>query len=171
MRSKIAFMRSVLLQAVFFLAIFLGISWLKETRLLDTDGSITAPDFHLLSVNQEWMSLDDLKGKPTLLYFWAPWCSVCKVSMPNLQSFFEDNKQDFNVVTIALSYENQLEVIKALESKKMTIPTLFGTPTVGEDYKISAFPTYYILDEEGYLVSKSMGYSSEVGMTLRSLTL
>ena len=36
------------------------------------------------------------------------------------------------------------------------------------DYQIVGFPTYYVIDEAGNLASKSMGYSTELGMRVRT---
>lgn len=117
------------------------------------------------------LSLDELKGKPSILYFWAPWCSVCRVSMPNLESFHKDNADKINVVSIALSYETPAEVAQFVTDKKLTLPTLLGNTQTSQDFLIQGFPTYYVLDKNGVIKAKSMGYSSEVGLMVRTLTL
>lgn len=161
--------RSLLLQSAAFVGIFLLISWFKEIDLLEANGSVTAPAYTLNNLESQPFTDKSFIGKPTLIYFWAPWCTVCKLSMPNLQDYFEANKESVNVVAIALSYESVLEVEEFVRDKQFTFPVLLGSNQVAQDYKISAFPTYYLLDSEGSVVSKSMGYSTELGMMFRTL--
>jgi len=161
--------KNLLGQALFFIVIFNLISWIRETSLLPN--AEASPAFELQAVNGRMISSDDLKGKATLIYFWAPWCSVCKISLPNLQEFYENNRSDINVVSVALSYDQISDVHMAIVDHQLKFPTLLGNSQIAESYKISGFPTYYLLDKEGNVVSKSLGYSTLLGMELRSLVL
>lgn len=161
--------KNLLGQAVLFTLLFNLISFVRESSLLSFGEQ--APNFELTSVDGEVISTADLTGKPTLLYFWAPWCGVCKASMPNLESYYQENKEQVNVVSVALSFEQLEEVHMALLKHKLTFPTLIGNADVAEQYKIEGFPTYYLLDKNGEVASKSLGYSTELGMNLRTLLL
>lgn len=164
-------MKSLLVQALLFFAIFHAISWFREMTLLDTDGSETVPAITVSLPSGQTTNLAENNNKPTLYYFWAPWCSVCKVSMGNLQAFYQDNKDKFNVVAVALSYDSSREVTDYMEQANYDFDYVLGNVNVSEAFKIQGFPTYYIADEKGVLVSKSMGYSSEIGMQIRSYIL
>ena len=162
-------LKNLLAQVLFFVLVFNLISWIRETALLPNDEA--APTFELQDINGQYLSSNELKGKATLLYFWAPWCSVCQVSLPNLQDFYEEHRGDLNVVSVALSYEQVSDVHMAIVEHQLKFPTLLGNTSLAEAYKISGFPTYYLLDEEGKVVSKSLGYSTKLGMELRALIL
>lgn len=166
--------KNISFQIVFFFVLFHFISWIRETSLLETNQ--VAPQFELPiatlpATEQQSLSLENLKGKPSILYFWAPWCSVCRVSMPNLESYYQKNKDDVNVVGIVLNYQSTTEVEDFLNEKSITLPTLLGDAKTSKDFLIQGFPTYYVLDANGVIKSKSMGYSSEIGLTVRTLTL
>lgn len=161
--------KNISIQVVAFFIIFQLISWVRELSLLESDTQ--APDFVLQQSSGETISLDQFEGKPTVVFFWAPWCSVCKVSMPNLESFHQDNKDDINVVSVVLDYEDKDSVRQFIKSKQLTFPTLYGNNRVAMDYQIQGFPTYYVLDKDGKVHAKSMGYSSEIGIIARTLTL
>lgn len=161
--------RSLFLQAIGFSALFLLISWFQTLELLDTSGTTQAPEIRLKATNDETIDLKQFQGKTTLVYFWAPWCTVCKLSMPNLQSFHENYGEKVNVVAVALSYESEDEVKQYMLDKAYSFPSLLGNHQISQEYKIKGFPTYYVLDEQGKVVSKSMGYSTELGIMLRSL--
>ena len=174
-------LKNLSIQAVFFVAVFLLISWFQELSLLPTDGELLVPKSNVESLTGETVELSSLSSngnerQATLYYFWAPWCSVCKLSMPNLQEFHESQlekpaNERVKVVSVALSYESKQEIINFVADRKYDFTTVLGNNQTSEAFKIKGFPTYYLVDENGYLVSKSMGYSTELGMSLRTLTL
>ena len=164
-------LKNITIQTLIFIAIFSAITWFKELSLLSTSGDIKAPDFELLDINGKQTSLASLSDKPTLLFFWAPWCSVCKFTMPNLQDFYESHSDEFNVVSVALSFQSSDEIVNFIRDENYTFPTLLGNDMLSKDYKIQGFPTYYVIDTDSIVVNKSMGYSTEIGMLLRSTIL
>jgi len=48
------------------------------------------------------------------------------------------------------------------------MPVLLGTTETMKDFKIQAFPTYYVLDKEQKITKVSMGYSTEIGLRLNT---
>lgn len=108
------------------------------------------------------------QGKTTVLYFFAPWCQVCHVSIGNLQSLFQKNEQ-LNVIAIALDFTNKDEVRNFSNKHQLTFPVALGNEAIKKVFEISGYPSYYVLNEENVIIAKSMGYSSELGLYLRSL--
>jgi thiol-disulfide isomerase/thioredoxin len=164
-------LKNITIQILIFIALFSAITWVKESSLLSTSGDTKAPNFELLDINGKQTSLASLSDKPTLLFFWAPWCSVCKFTMPNLEDFYQSHADEFNVVSVALSFQSPDEIVNFIRDNNYTFPTLLGNDTLTEDYKIQGFPTYYVIDTDSIVVNKSMGYSTEIGMLLRSTIL
>ncbi len=152
---------------LFFCIFFLG-SWLREANMLSTGPDVSAPPFELQSLAGIPVSSDSLRGKKTLIYFFAPWCPICRISMPNLEDFHHEKGREVNVVAIALDYESHEELLAFKEEYALTFPILEGTKVTQEAYRIQGYPSYYILDENGMVTHKSMGYSTEIGMVLRS---
>ena len=48
---------------------------------------------------QEVLGLDDFLGKWLIVNYWADWCPPCIKEMPELESFYIDNKQKALVLT------------------------------------------------------------------------
>ena len=42
-----------------------------------------------------------LEGKPTVLWFWAPWCTVCRGESPDLRALSQSFKGKINLVGVA----------------------------------------------------------------------
>ncbi|HCM48476.1 MAG TPA: TlpA family protein disulfide reductase [Colwellia sp.] len=108
------------------------------------------------------------QGKTTILYFFAPWCQVCHASIGNLQALFQKNEQ-LDVIAIAMDFTSSEEVMKFTSQHQLTFPIALGNEEIKQTFKISGYPSYYVLNEENMIISKSMGYSSELGLYLRSL--
>lgn len=156
--------RSLLVQGLIVILIVQVVSWFRERSLLDKQ--TMAPMFFHRTLQHDWLSRDDLLGKPTVLYFFAPWCSICKYSMPNLEALQRDQTK-WNVVAVALSYQSVSEVEHFVSDLNLTMPVVLGTEQMLNDYQIKGFPTYYVFNEEGLLQHKSFGWSSRIGLELR----
>lgn len=162
-------LRNVALQLLLFAIIFNAVSFWRESSLLPADGDYQAPTLSLPRLNGEMFDHNQLAGNKTIIYFFAPWCTVCHLSIHNLESFYQDEKGDVNVVGIALSYDSRNEVDEFVKDKALSFPILMGTNELMTEYKINGFPSYYVLDEQGRIAAKSQGYSTEMGLRLRAL--
>lgn len=155
--------RSLLLHLIAVMLIVQTVAWFRERSLLPAD--TLAPMFYHRTLDHGWLSRDDLVGQPTVLYFFAPWCSVCKYSMPNLEALQRDG---WNLVAVALSYQDLAEVQDFADELGLSMPVVLGNDQLQQDYQIRGFPTYYVLDAEGRVQRKSMGWSSRLGLELRA---
>lgn len=161
---------NTVLQTLFFIFMFYIINTFLERNMLQSTTN-PAPYFSLKtleSIKQHTdhrVSLSGLRGKKTILYFFAPWCSVCKLSMPNLEKI--QQRQDVNVIAIALDYSSVKEVDDFIGNLTLSMPILLGNRELAKNYRIDAFPSYYVLNEDLTISARSRGYSTELGMWLR----
>lgn len=173
--SGIPLLRSFSIQAIIFLVAFQLLSFLRETSMLATD----TPLSEIVSTNQgvnidkvptlmgETVSLN-AQGKTTILYFFAPWCQVCHASIGNLQALYQKNEQ-LDVIAVAMDFTSNKEVMAFTSQHQLTFPIALGNEAIKQTFEISGYPSYYVLNEENVIIGKSMGYSSELGLYLRSL--
>ena len=90
------------------------------------------------------------------------------MSISNLQAIYEKNDH-INVVAVALDYVDKKEVVEFSSQHQLTFPIALGTEQIKTKFKIVGYPSYYVIDEENTIIAKSMGYSSEIGLLLRTL--
>ncbi|WP_371379284.1 TlpA family protein disulfide reductase [Thalassotalea aquiviva] len=159
-------MKSFFIQIIVVVIIFNGVAALRESGMLSSWQKEQAPRFNLVGLNQQLHTLDSTDTK-SVYYFFAPWCSVCRMSITNLQNRFENNTK-VKVYAIALDYRDRNEVDVFARDLNLTFPILLGNEQVKAAYKISAYPSYYVVDDNK-VVHRSMGYSTELGLILRSL--
>lgn len=148
----------------FFALVFTGITIWQTWDMLSTDGSVQIDNISLLSLAGEVATLTE-NDKPTLVYFFAPWCGVCKMSIDNLQGL---NTDKIHVVTVALDYDNTQEVAEFIGEQELQVPVLLGNKEVKRQFQVKGYPSYYVLDKNRNVVSKSYGYSTAIGMKLRA---
>lgn len=106
-------------------------------------------------------------GEAGIVYFFAPWCFYCKSSIGNLQELVSTGRVSWGIV-IALDYSDAGEVQAFIEQTGLTMPVLMGTPQTAADWSVRAFPTYYVIDSGGRISSRSVGYSTKLGMLVRN---
>jgi Thiol-disulfide isomerase and thioredoxins len=107
----------------------------------------------------------EVKGRPTLVHFWASSCGICKDNLPRVAEW-RDEKRDHGLRVVAVHmprYESDtdVEVVRDLISKfNITEPC-----AVDNEHKLrEAFqndqgfvPAYYLFDAEGKLKSFAAG--------------
>ncbi|PKI15994.1 TlpA family protein disulfide reductase [Colwellia sp. 12G3] len=139
-----------------------------NTSLTEIDITMPALDIDKVpTLMGETISLN-AQGKTTILYFFAPWCQVCHASIGNLQAVFQKNEQ-LDVIAIAMDFTSSEEVMGFTSQHQLTFPIALGNEAIKQTFEISGYPSYYVLNEENVIIGKSMGYSSELGLYLRSL--
>jgi thiol-disulfide isomerase/thioredoxin len=87
---------------------------------------------------------------PTLLWFWAPWCTVCNGEAPKIQQLADEAGDRLAVV--AIGGRDELANGPAFVARhELTTPTLLFDESmqVWEHYRIPGQPGAILLDREG----------------------
>lgn len=128
-----------------------------------------APDPRLTTLDGAPASLQAYRGKPVLIAFWAPWCTVCKAESGNLawaQRLVGDRA---HVISVATAFEDVAEVRAFVAEQGLTVPVLLGSQEALRDFRLEAFPTAYFLDAEGRVTRSVAGYTTTAGLVARLL--
>jgi thiol-disulfide isomerase/thioredoxin len=102
-----------------------------------------------------------------VVYFFAPWCFYCKNSIDNLDKLVASGDLAW-ARAVALDYGDQGEVRQFVAETGLSQPVLLGTPQTTQDWNINAFPTYFVIDANGDITGRSVGYSTSLGLWVRS---
>ncbi len=160
-------LKSLFIQAIVFFTIFQALSMFREVDMLSTGDVVTQKNISLKTLDNKTIELSHI-DKTTVVYFFAPWCQICHMSISNLQDIYEKNDH-INVVAVALDFVDQKEVFEFSSQHQLTFPIALGNEQIKAQFKIKGYPSYYVIDAENTVVAKSMGYSSEIGLFLRTL--
>lgn len=160
-------LKSLFIQVIVFFTIFQALSMFQEVDMLSTGKAVTHQSISLKTLDNKTIELNHLE-KTTVVYFFAPWCQICHMSISNLQAIYEKNDH-INVVAVALDFVDQKEVFEFSNQHQLTFPIALGNEQIKAQFKVKGYPSYYVIDEENTIIAKSMGYSSEIGLLLRTL--
>ncbi|WP_448565254.1 TlpA family protein disulfide reductase [Thalassotalea ganghwensis] len=160
-------LKNLVIQITVFGGIFLFLSWIKTTSMLSYGDSAQSEQFVLTTLDSQLVTVNN-SNKRLVLYFFAPWCSICHASISNLQQLYISN-ENIDVIAIALDFVDENEVREFAQQHQLTFPITFGNERVKQFYQIEGYPSYYVLDENNTVISKSIGYSTEIGLYIRSL--
>ncbi len=157
------FWGSLAIDVVLIITAFLLISMWQTRNLPDDD--------HTPPLELTW--LDDMRadsvmvsGQVGVVYFFAPWCFYCRSSIDNLDELVSSGKLAWARV-VALEYENLDEVREFIKETGVHLPVLLGSSKTTSDWQIRGFPTYFVIDGDGQIVSRSVGYSTKIGLQAR----
>ena len=129
-----------------------------------------APSFELISSNGDSIRLSDYRGKMVLLDFWYVGCKPCIKAFWDIDSLKQElGKNSF--VVIGMNPINRKGKINKFKNKyKYTDKVAVCRKTsIVEDYKISAYPTIYIIDREGNIAFASAGYYKDLKKKIRGI--
>lgn len=159
------------LEALVFIVIVVGIQAWRARDLLPADERTAIPAFELTDLQGRTWQSTDLAGKPAVIYFFAPWCGVCAASSPQLRWFHRWRGDDVQVILVGLDYGSPSEVHDYARKHSLTMPVLLGTPATGAAFRISGYPTYYVIDAQGRIARRDVGLSTVAGLWVRTLGL
>ncbi|WP_425075216.1 redoxin domain-containing protein [Psychroserpens sp. S379A] len=125
-----------------------------------------APSFSAPTPEGKSLALNDVKGKLTLIDFWASWCKPCRRENPNVVKVYNKyHSKGLEIISVSLDgSRNQRDPkaawIKAIEDDKLTWShvsnlSYFNDP-VAKAYNIRSIPATFLLDESGKIVAKNL---------------
>jgi thiol-disulfide isomerase/thioredoxin len=130
----------------------------EELGIPVVDRPIPMFDFSTTLVNGDTISLTDLTGKVIFLNFWATWCGPCRMEMPSMEALYRRFKYEgFEILAVDVR-ENQKDVSAFLNELGLSFPAALDTKgDIASIYAIDAFPTTYIIDRNGRIITRLVG--------------
>jgi len=122
-----------------------------------------APDFTLRNLDNQEVSLSELRGQVVLINFWATWCGPCQVEMPHLQRMHEElSEQGLTILAVSVDEARTSSRVKPhIKSKGFTFPVLLDTATevVSQYNPQKTLPYSVLVDRQGNVSWRHSGYS------------
>lgn len=117
----------------------------------------SAPDFTLPTLDGETVKLDELRGQPVLINFWATWCSACRRQMPYLQAAFEEKGQEVKFIAVDVG-EGSGTVRKYIDATGIGFTVALDRDRgVARAYNMRYYPTTFLVDEKGVIKHIRLG--------------
>lgn len=126
---------------------------------LDT-GRAAAPESTFVLLDGSSQTTADLRGKVTLVNFWATSCTTCVAEMPEIIATHQKfNSRGFDTIAVAMSYDPPSYVVNFAETRKLPFKVAIdNTGAVAKAWgDVRLTPTTYIVNKRGQIVKTYVG--------------
>lgn len=123
-------------------------------------GSAAAPASKFVLLDGSARTTQDLKGKVTLVNFWATSCTTCVAEMPRIVATYDKYKsRGYDTLAVAMSYDPPSYVVNYAQTRKL--PFQVAIDNTGEVAKawgdVKLTPTTYVVNKRGEIVKRYVG--------------
>lgn len=133
----------------------------KPARPILQPGNI-APDFSFKDLKRTERKLSDYRGKIVLLDVWGAWCPFCVREAPMLTAAYKKLK-DKGFEIVSLNKGDTVENIhKFIGKYEMSWTHSQADEAFLQLYRVNEYPTYFLLDKEGKIISNTMRPGEEM---------
>ena len=123
--------------------------------------------------NMDSTALKELKGKVTLIDFWYMDCAPCITAIPHLNKLHQKYSDKGLAVVGVNPFDNNKKSLKRfpnfLENNEFAYPILFTERVNMEKFKVLAYPTLYLLDENETVIFSQVGFGEQLPTAIDSL--
>lgn len=148
------------LEIVFILIIFIAVKSFLQRNLVEG----VVPPLEGVLLGGQTFNIQSCQGQPTLLHFWATWCSTCKMEENSISAISED----YQVITIAMNSGADQEIKDYLEKREISFPVIVDEyGEVAKRFGVRGVPTSFVIDSQGNIDFTEVGYTTNWGLRLR----
>lgn len=146
----------------------------KEARIKAGEIGSRFPDFSVKDLQGHEISSAELRGKVTLIDFWATWCQPCKKEMPGYQALL-DKYASHGFAVIGFRFDTMMDTEDPVQFAKrigVRYPLAIASDEIKSEFGgIEGLPTTLLYDRQGVLRKKVIGfeYTNEFEWALKPL--
>ena len=138
--------------------------WGVEAFLSRDALGVSAPAIEATTLSGEGFSLQQLRGTPAVIHFWATWCPVCELEQGTVDALAAEQP----LITIAMQSGSGDEVRDYLQQQGVDYPVINDEHgLLSQSYGVKAVPASFVLDRDGKVRFVTRGYTSGWGLRLR----
>ena len=130
------------------------------TAALAGCGDDAAPLSTFVLLDGSSQTTQQLKGKVTLVNFWATSCTTCVAEMPQIVATYDKFKaKGYETVAVAMQYDPPSYVVNFAETRKLPFKVAIdNTGAVAKAWgDIKLTPTTFVLNKQGEIVKRYVG--------------
>lgn len=113
----------------------------------------------------------ELAGKPAVLWFWAPWCAICRGEAPDLVALANAFKGKVRIIGVAgLAPVNDMKQFVTDTHTSNIVHLADSDGTIWQRFQIPAQPAFIFITSKG-AVSRQLGALSKSDLFTRTRQL
>ena len=130
----------------------------KEQVPLLVNG-MPAPAIEKNTIDEEPFNLEAYRGKVVVLDFWYRSCYPCLKALPELQKIAATQDPSKVVVVGVNPFDKKEKIVDYLQKKGITYPNIYDSRSVANDFKVTAYPTLYVIGKDGKIHAVHEGWN------------
>ena len=130
-------------------------------------GAQAAPESTFVLLDGSKQSTADMKGKVTLVNFWATSCVTCVAEMPEIIATYNKyQSRGYDTLAVAMSYDPPSYVVNFAETRKLPFKVAIdNTGTVAKAWgDVQLTPTTFLVNKRGEIVKRYVGQPDFVAL-------
>jgi peroxiredoxin len=141
----------------------LGVSTLLSAlayQLWNPAGLREVPDITLVTTRGERIALENLRGEPLLVTFWASTCTTCMEEMPHLIDLYHElSPRGLKIIGIAMFYDPPNRVLAVQDARNIpyTIALDIDAQASRAFGDVNLTPTTFLIGPDGRIVYHKVG--------------
>jgi len=123
-------------------------------------GQSAAPPSTFVLLDGSRQTTADLRGKVTLVNFWATSCTTCVAEMPEIIATYNKyHPKGFDTLAVAMSYDPPAYVVNYTETRKLPFKVAIdNTGAVAQAWgDVKLTPSTFIVNKRGEIVKSYVG--------------
>jgi len=153
--KKITFPRGVIIALVVGL-LFFGALMLLNSK--PNPKTMPAPDLSFTDIHGDVVSFKDYQGQVVLVNNFAVWCPPCKAEMPELESYYQENKDKGFVILGVEAGQSQESVQLYVQEMGISFPMLLDPDMKSlQAFRLNGLPNSIVIDRLGMVRQTWMG--------------
>ncbi len=130
-------------------------------------GHPMAPQASFTDLQGKQFTLQDLRGKPVIINFWATTCPGCVKEIPAFTELYKEHaEKNLVIIGVAMDYDPESQVREMVRRKQM--PYTIVLDTKGELAQafdqVSLTPTTFFINKNGQIVTRKLGEMTHAEM-------
>ena len=137
-----------------------AVSLIAVASLWSCSNAQTAPNTLFVLLDGSKQTTADLKGKVTLVNFWATSCVTCIAEMPQITATHNKYKaKGYDTLAVAMSYDPPSYVVNYAQTRALPFKVAIdNTGAVAKAWgDVALTPTTYIVNKRGEIVKRYVG--------------
>jgi peroxiredoxin len=129
-----------------------------------------APNFKVITISGQPVSLDNYRGYVLAIDFFTTWCPPCKASIPHLVEMNRKyGKQGLQILGQSMDEDGERAVKTFIDEYRINYPVALAPQKIQTDYGIASVPVMYVIDKKGQVAEVYRGFSDEISRSMENL--